>query len=171
MNVETPLGGIIDPGFEGRINLKNAGFGWHQAGEVGGVKISVDTFESKEGARSLQLEWTGSSNPNVPVVSQTVLVEPRASYRLRFAARTKDLVSGGLPLITIGDASGDVNKVLARSDPFPPSNAGWREYTLEFTTGDKTEAVLISLERQGCPGAVCPIFGRLWLDAFSLEKL
>jgi Tfp pilus assembly protein PilF len=171
MNIETPSSGIVDPGFEGRINLKNAGFGWRPAGEGVGVKISVDTFEPKEGTRSLQLEWAGNSNPGVPVLSQTVLVEPRTSYRLRFSARTKDLVTGGLPLISIADASGDVNKVLAQSEPFPPSIAGWREYTLEFTTGDKTEAILIGLERQGCPGAVCPIFGRLWLDSFSLDKV
>jgi hypothetical protein len=105
------------------------------------------------------------------MLSQLVLAKSGTRYRLRFWARTEGLVSAGLPLITVSDAGLDANQLLAQSEQFPPTSGGWREYNLEFVTGDTTEAVSIRLERRGCPGALCPIFGRVWLDDFSLEKV
>jgi hypothetical protein len=138
--------------------------------DAGGVEISVDAFEPKSGARSLHLQWAGNSNPGTPVISQTVLVESRASYRLRFVAREKDIVTGGLPLVVITDASSKDAKVLAKSRPLPQQTGGWQEYEVEFETGETTEAVTISLQRENCTGSPCPIFGITWLDDFSLQR-
>lgn len=162
---------IIDGGFEGSVSLKGNAFGWRVASEIPTVKISLDQTNPHSGAQSLRLDWNGNTPPATETVSQLVLVKGHTKYRLRFAARTEDVVSASVPLISISDASSDDNRVLAQSDPFPPASSGWREYILEFTTGDNNEAVLIRLERKGCPGAVCPVFGRLWLDDFSLEKI
>jgi hypothetical protein len=60
---------------------------------------------------------------------------------------------------------------LASSAPLPAGTNSWQEVTLEFSSGDTTRAVLISLQRQSCPSGPCPIFGRLWLDTFTLGKL
>ncbi|MDX6289252.1 MAG: hypothetical protein QOH42_1051, partial [Blastocatellia bacterium] len=37
--------------------------------------------------------------------------------------------------------------------------------------GPTATAVYVALERQPCDKSPCPIFGRLWLDNFSLQKV
>jgi hypothetical protein len=44
---------------------------------------------------------------------------------------------------------------------------------LSFKTGDKTEAVTIRIARPSCgtdEAPVCPIFGSVWYDDFSLQR-
>ena len=165
------VGAITDGGFESGINLNESGFGWQLRREQPGVVISLDTAQPRAGAYSLRVQWEGSSNPGAAVVSQLVLVSAKTRYQLRFAVRTEEIVTGGLPLIVVTDASGSSPQPLASSAALPAGTSGWQEVTLEFATGDATRSVLISLQRQGCPSAPCPIFGRLWLDAFTLEQL
>ena len=87
---------------------------------------------------------------------------------MRFAARTESIVSGGLPLIQVMDANS--GGVIAQSEDFPQATNGWRDYFVEFQTGELISAIQIRLQRQVCSGPLCPIFGRLWLDNFSLQK-
>ena len=164
------IGTITDGGFEGEINLDESGFGWQLRRDQPGVAISRDTAQPRAGVYSLRVEWKGSSNPAAAVVSQLVLVSANTRYQLRFAVRTEELVTGGLPLIVVTDASGSAAHPLASSVPLPAGTNGWQELTLEFATGDTTRSVLIGLQRQSCPSGPCPIFGRLWLDTFTLEK-
>jgi hypothetical protein len=165
------IGAITDGDFEGEINLDESGFGWQLRRDQPGVAISRDTGQPRSGVYSLRLDWKGGSNPAGAVVSQLVLVSANTRYQLRFAVRTEEIVSGGLPLIVATDASGSAPHPLGSSAPLPAGTNGWQEVTLEFTTGDTTRTVLISLQRQSCPSGPCPIFGRLWLDTFTLEKL
>jgi hypothetical protein len=102
------------------------------------------------------------------VISQLLLVEPATHYRLRFAARTEEIVSGGPPQLIIIDAND--NKVIAQSPEFPKQTAGWQYFTVDFNSTDTTRAIQITLQRQQCSTSPCPIFGRVWLDAFSLQK-
>jgi thioredoxin-like negative regulator of GroEL len=165
------IGAITDGGFEGQINLDEPGFGWQLRREQPGVAVSRDMAQPRTGVYSLRVEWKGNSNPAGAVVSQLVLVQANTRYQLRFAVRTEEIVTGGLPLIVVTDASGSAPHPLASSVPLPAGTNGWQELTLEFATGDTTRSVLISLQRQSCPSGPCPIFGRLWLDTFALGKL
>jgi hypothetical protein len=89
---------------------------------------------------------------------------------LSFAARTEKLVTGGPPIVFVSDASSSDGRALAQSMPLPTGTSGWQDYTVEFTTSDTTGAVVISVQRQNCPGDQCPIFGSLWFDSFTLQK-
>ena len=162
-------GVMIDPGFEQENNLDEPGFGWRLAEKHEGFRLSLDTNNPREGRSSLKVEFSGDSDPYVPVISEIVLIEPATHYQLRFAIRSEGLVSGGLPLLVVKDA--DANKTLKQSDQFPKATEGWREYTIDFVTEASASAVQISLQRQPCEKSSCPIFGRLWLDNFSLQKL
>lgn len=164
-------GVFTEPGFEGRVNISELGFGWRQEREFEGVTLSVDTQSPGSGARSLLVEWGGHSNPGVAVISQLVLVEPGARYRLVFHARTESVKTGGPPVVVVADASAEDARVLAESKPLPQGTNAWQEYGVEFATTPKTEAVLVSLRRQNCDANPCPMFGRVWLDDFSLRKL
>ena len=158
---------MSDPGFEKESDLDEPGFGWRAAEKSGEVKLTLDSSEQGSGRSSLQVSFNGPSEPGQSLLSQLVPVMPRMRYRLRFAARTSDILSGSLPGIVVTDES--AGQVLSESDPFPQITGAWREYQLEFTTGDNTEAIRISLQRKPC-NAPCPIFGRLWLDNFSLRN-
>ena len=165
------VGHFTEPGFEGRVNTSEAGFGWRQEHALEGVKLSLDTQLPKSGSRSLLVEWSGHSNPGVDVISQLVLVEPGARYRLSFYARTENVKTGGPPQVFVADASGSDARVLAQSSALPQGTNAWQEYEVEFAAPSKAEAVLVSVRRQNCDASPCPMFGRVWLDDFSLRKL
>ncbi len=162
-------GVMIDPGFEEERDLDEPGFGWHLGEKRQGFRLSLDTNNPREGRSSLKVDFSGDSDPSSPVISQLVLIEPGAHYQLRFVVRSESIVSGGPPLLAVMDA--DANKILSQSDQFPGATDGWREYTIDFVSGPSASAVEISLQRQPCDKSPCPIFGRLWLDRFSLQKL
>lgn len=163
--------GFTDGGFEEQINFDDPGFGWQIARTPEAVRVSIDKAQPHAGTNSLRLDWSGDSNPGSPVISQLILVEPNARYRVRFAARSEELVTGGLPLIAIIDAGSKDSREIAQSDALSPKTAPWQDYNVEFATGKETQAVLVVLRRQNCSAGPCPVFGRLWLDDFSLQKL
>jgi hypothetical protein len=118
----------------------------------------------------LRFEFKGEIKPGTSLISQLVLVAPGTRYRLNFAARTQELVSGGLPVIAVFEA-GAKDKSLAQTKPLPQGTNGWQNFTLEFAAPSGAQAINIALQREGCKSRTCPMFGRLWLDNFSLEKL
>ena len=166
---ESKVGIIIDSGFEQEEDLQEAGFGWSAVYGIHGFQLSLDTTNPKQGRSSLKIDFEGNSDPAVPVISQLVLVEPRTHYQLRFAVRTEGIVSGSLPHLVAVDGAN--NKLLGQSEELPQATSDWREYSMDFESGDSTDAVQISLQRPLCSGSACPIFGRLWLDNVSLQKL
>jgi len=167
----TPVapGVMLDPGFEQESDLDEPGFGWRLGEKRDGFRLSLDTNNPREGRSSLKVDFTGNSDPSSPVISQLVLIRPRTHYQLRFAVRSENVVSGVAPLLVVMDA--DMYKPLGRSEPFPKTTDGWREYTIDFDSGPNGSAVYIALDRQPCDRPPCPIFGRLWLDNFSLQKV
>jgi hypothetical protein len=171
---ETAPGQIYDGGFEREIALHEPGFGW-QIGTANdpAVSVALDGGEVSEGKRSLRIDFNGASAPSAAVVSQLVLVEAGRSYRLSFAARTKDLVTGGLPIITVSDASAPDQPPLAQSkNLLLQGSEGWQDFSVEFKITQTTLAVSLSLHRQNCAaGGPCPAFGHVWLDGFTMKRL
>jgi hypothetical protein len=131
------------------------------------LKLSLDNSNPKEGSASLRVDFNGESNPNAPVISQLVLLEPKTHYQLDLAYRTENLVSGGLPTILVLDANNQ--SVLGQTEGLPQRTDGWRNVNVDFTTGESTSAIQIALQRKPCPTPQCPIFGKLWLDNFFLN--
>jgi hypothetical protein len=158
---------LFDPGFEDEIDLAEPGFGWRASTADRLVALSLDSAAPKEGRASLRIDFSGAANAGAEVLSQLVLVESSTPYELKFALRTENLVSGGLPNLSIVDATN--NKQLGQTGPLPQTTSGWQETTVNFTTGPATIAIRVSLGRQTCPAPQCPIFGKLWLDDFRLR--
>lgn len=162
---------LVDGGFEKNISLDDPGFGWQFTREVPVVSFAADRSERHEGARSLRVDWKGDYNPAKPLLWQLILVEPKTRYRLHFAARSQELVTGGLPFVVVNDADAKAGEHLAQSKTLPSGTGPWSDYTVEFITGNETAALYLGLQRQNCGAAQCPIFGRTWLDDFSLQKI
>jgi len=167
-----PLPALVDGGFESEIRLDDPGFGWQINPNAQAVEFSLDSGDPAVGARSLLIKWNGDSPPAREVISQIVLVEPQKHYQLNFAARTRNLVTAGLPVVTVADptAQGPPGSKLAQSSPLAQDMNGWQKFSLTFETGETTHAVRIAIERQHCSMAICPIFGQAWFDGFTMSQ-
>jgi tetratricopeptide (TPR) repeat protein len=166
------LGAVSDGGFEAEARTDDAGFGWQFAKNVPALKFSLDADSPREGRRSLKVEYAGNSEPATPAISQLILVEPGARYRLTFAARSKELVTGGPPFVQVTSA-GKGGEALASAAPLSPGMTAWQDFSVEFNAPPQTTsgAVRVALLRQPCTSSPCPAFGSVWLDAFELRRL
>ncbi|MDX6614372.1 MAG: Tetratricopeptide repeat [Blastocatellia bacterium] len=160
---------IFDGGFEFAIAIDEAGFGW-RAAKSQTIDFAVDAHLPDSGTHSLEMYFHGELDPGVTIISQLVLVEPRSRYRLSFAARTKDLLSAGLPAVTVRQWRTD-GLLIATSSPMTNGTKGWQIFSFTFDSGDQLQAVSINIQRQRCASYPCPIFGHAWFDSFVLEKL
>ena len=160
---------LIDPGFEHESNLDEPGFGWRRENKAGSLSLSLDQKDPNEGRFSLRVDFNGDSETGTPIISQFILVTPGAHYRFHFVARTEGIVSGALPYVAVADVANHV--ILGRLSPFPQMRTDWQEYSIDFKSGEKSSAVQVLLRREACGQSSCPIFGHLWLDNFSIEKL
>ena len=165
------IGTIANGGFEEPITIDDPGFGWQPGRDLHSVRISLDNSEPLTGAYCLRLDWSGESDPSTPVISQLVLVEPKTRYRLSFAARTQELLTIGLPYVMVTDAGDDKKTVLMQSRTLPQGTTGWQDYLSEFSTSETTRAVTISIRRETCNIPQCAVFGHVWFDKFSIERL
>jgi hypothetical protein len=159
-----------DGGFEKPLEVNQPGFGWQVRENVAGISLSVDDANPYQGGKSLRIDFHGDPTPTVPAISQIVLVDPNTHYRVQLAARTNEVISGGLPVIVVTDAAMP-GTTLTTSEPLASGTSPWHEFVLDFTTGAQANAVLLSVSRKGCAAQPCPIFGSLWLDAFFLRPM
>lgn len=163
------IGQVFDGGFEGTLNFDDIEFGWLIPRASTGVALSLDADRPHSGARSLLVTYNGIANLSAHILSQLVLVEPNSTYRLTFAARTKDIVTGSPPVLIVYE--GDGKREIARSQAIGQMNADWKIFTVDVPCGATTNAILISLGRDNCAAPPCPIFGSLNLDSVSLERV
>jgi Flp pilus assembly protein TadD len=162
-----PEPSLVNAGFEDPLVLNESGFDWIIAPQQKN-HLAIDVSEKSSGAKSLQINLDGTWTPGTPLLSQTFIVNPNTSYRLSFAVKTKDLVTGGPPLIVVNDASN--NQLLGKSDNLPTATTPWTKLSFDFTTLPTSQAAVIRLQRNNCDSSPCPIFGTLWLDEFSIEQ-
>jgi hypothetical protein len=162
------LGTVTNPSFEKPIDPEDVGFDWHIDGSMKNIKASLDRENPFAGAASLRLDFEGNSNTSSPLIYQLVLVEPNTKYRLTFAVRSEELVTGAPPVMIVTDANS--NKPLAQSSAIPESVKGWQSFTLDCATTEQTRAITVSIQRKGKDPSAYPIFGRMWIDEVLLEK-
>jgi tetratricopeptide (TPR) repeat protein len=160
---------IYDGGFEGTLEIAGGGFAWRVPHDLQAATIALDSVQPHSGARCLRVEFGGNSNPGLLLISQLILVEPSRRYKVNFAARSQDIVTGGLPLVTASDAAG-AQKRLGQSPPLAQGDSDWQLFSFEFTAGPTTSGVFIGLQRD-CMSSPCPIFGSVSVDSFSVEEL
>ena len=159
---------ISDGSFEDGSDLEEPGFGWRAQNQAQGLTLALDGVNPKAGKWSLAVTFNGESDSSQAVISQLVMIKPRVHYQLHFAARTEELVSGGLPYVSVTDAT--TQQQLGQTAAFPRSS-GWVDYAIDFTAPDTANAIQITLRRQPCSNTPCPAFGRLWVDEFWLVRI
>ena len=134
------------------------------------VQIAADNVSHHSGGKSLHITFKSTNKLESIPISQTVIVEPDTQYRLQFYQRSKDLTTASVPLVVVDDAEG---KGLASAPPFPSGTSDWQLVTVNFKTKSAEDGILITLYRNPCSdkGTICPIFGDIWYDDFSLQRI
>jgi cytochrome c-type biogenesis protein CcmH/NrfG len=167
----TKIDQVFDGGFEKPVSYgPEIVFGW-QVNATSQMQIGIDPARSHSGSRSLKLVFQVRQNLEAVNVFQLVPVEPNAEYDLEWYLTTDNLVSGSTPQVDVLDLTD--NKVIASSAKAPGGTNRWDRFTLSFKTSDRTEGVFLRVVRTSCATdetPVCPIFGSIWYDDFSIKR-
>jgi hypothetical protein len=123
------------------------------------------------GKGSLRIIFKSTDKLETVGVAQTIVITPDAHYRFEGYLRTEDLISGGMPVISILDATNEA--VLVSSPPAPSGTNDWQKITLDFKTGVRSDGIIVKVTRARCAEQeqVCPLFGTIWYDDFSLKRV
>lgn len=162
------VGRVTNGGFESEIGSAAQGkFDW-EVSTAQQAQIALDPKTVHGGARSLRISFNAPSNVAFNNFSQLIVVEPGARYRLEFFVRTESLKSVSTLVVDVLDAA--TGKVLASSPPSPGGTTEWKPVVLEWAAPPAADGVRVQLRRQPCLDEVCPIFGKVWYDDFSLQR-
>ena len=133
------------------------------------AQIGIDSG-AHSGNGSLRILFAAPTALERIQISQTVIVESGAMYRLECYVRTEDLYSANTPILTILDAVD--NALLVETAPLASGTSDWQKVTVEFKTNPKHDGITIGLRRAPCEAEqICPIFGTVWYDDFSLQRI
>ncbi len=165
------VGQIFDGSFEEPVSYTaDTLFGW-QVKNVAHMQVGIDPDHSHSGSRSLRLLFQVRTNLDTINVSQLVPVQPNTEYDFEFYVATEKLETGSAPEIQIIDAS--TGTAIFSSPQAPGGTNHWNRINFSFKSGDKTEALTLKIARVSCASEenpVCPIFGSVWYDDFTLKR-
>ncbi len=161
---------IEDGNFENKAVEEKTGFGWRVPSFSGNTIVSFDEENPAKGL-SLRFNFNGQDD-SYTLLSQIVVVEKSRRYRLNFSYKTKEIVTGGVPVLQVilKKPDSETSESIAGETKFSLREKDWVQTSIEFETDKLTEAVEIRLTRQTCPESLCPIFGDLYVDDFYLQK-
>ncbi len=162
------VGQIWNGGFESPLTSSHADpFGW-VVNSRPAAQIAIDAL-AHTGQGSLRIAFRAPAMLDKIQVSQIVVVEPGAQYRLEYYVRTLDLNSASTPVLSIVDAVDGT--ALSASEPVPSGTNDWQKITLDFTTNPKHDGITVGFNRAACSDTkICPIFGSVWYDDFNLQR-
>jgi tetratricopeptide (TPR) repeat protein len=147
----------------------NMGFDW-RIGGVEGVYAGLDESQYHSAGHALLIEFPGHENLDYHHVFQYVGVTPGHSYRLRGFMKTEGITTDRGPRLEVRDAY-DPNYLDKFSEPLTGTTGGWTELALDFSTGPKTELIVVGIARLPSRKFDNKIAGRVWVDDLRLDGL
>ena len=159
---------INDAGFEADPEVGPPNFAWRISPTLQRVSLSREEGGRQPDSFSLRVDFNGISPVDTPLLSQILMVDPAVQYRLDFDYRSRQLVTGGPPIVAIIDSND--GQVLARSNPIPENHPEWSQESIDFSPGAATRAVTIMIKRSACSTTPCPAFGHAWFGNFMLTR-
>jgi Carbohydrate binding domain/Tetratricopeptide repeat len=159
---------IQNGGFESELTQSGDTFNWLIEPRAS-VQAALDSH-AHSGQKSLRLAFRAPRSLEKIPISQTVVVEPGTSYQLECYVRAEDLISSSTPNLQVIDAID--GSTLGTSQPVPTGTSAWQLVTFNFATKPKHDGITIGLNRARCAeGQICPIFGTIWYDDFSIKRI
>jgi hypothetical protein len=158
---------IQNGGFESELPQTGANiFNWLIVARAS-VNATLDAH-AHGGQKSLRVVFRAPRTLEKIPISQTVVVEPRALYRFEGYMRTEDLLSPSTPALVISDAVDGSS--LGTTKPAPSGTNAWQLVTIDFKPPN--DGITIGFYRAPCAeGQICPIFGTIWYDDFSIKRI
>ena len=144
-------------------------FDW-EVTPVAQAQTGLDQSVRRSGARSLRVSFSAPSSIQYANVVQLVAVEPGARYRLEFFVRTEALKSVATLVLDVASAK-QGGAPIATSAPAPAGTNDWQQVAVEFTAPQDADGVVLLIRRQPCKDEACPIFGKIWYDDFTLQRV
>jgi len=161
---------VLNAGFE--LDVEGTGtniFGW-KVTPITEAQVAVDPIHKHGGERSLRIVFKALKTFDFNNrISQLIVVEPGAQYRLEFYVRTETLKSGATPFVAVTNSVDGA--VLKTSQPLPVGTNDWQAVAIDFQVPPGTEAITIRIFRGVCTTeTICPISGIVWYDDFNLQR-
>ncbi len=158
---------VLDGDFEEPV--LNLGFQWRFS-NVDGVQVSIDNTTFRSPGHSLRVEFEGKSNLDYHDFHQLVRVQPGHRYRLTWFMKTDDITTDSGVRAGVRDAYN--LHALDQDSESVTGTTAWSPYSMDFTTGPKTDLVVLSLPvRVPTPKLDNLVKGRVWIDDVQLVPL
>ena len=146
----------------------NMGFDWRLVPTAAAYTgIDRTTFHSP--GRSALIQFSGKENVFYRHLFQYVRVAPRHAYRLQAFMKTEEITTDSGPRLEVRDAY-DPSQ-LDRYSEYVTGSVPWSPLLLDFTTGAKTELLVVSVARVPSQKFDNLIGGKAWVDDISLAPL
>jgi hypothetical protein len=147
-----------------QTDFPNGGLGWRWQTEPG-TSIDFDTSTLNGKGRSVRLDFSGGTNPNVKEPMQYVAVEPGRTYHFHGAMRTDQITTESGTRFYISDPSH--NNLNFQSASFVGTRP-WSNIELNLTTSPQTHFLLIQLLRDPSKFFDNKLSGSVWISDVSL---
>jgi tetratricopeptide (TPR) repeat protein len=167
-NYRASVGQLSDGSFEFGIGqASGAIFGWQVQSQTQ-AQVGMDPNIAHSGSRGLRLVFQVRSKLTALNVSQLVAVAPNTSYTLEYYLKTNKLETAATPFIAIIDTKNGYT--IGSSPPAPTGTNDWQRVAVTFKTSPDTQAIYLKILPTSCgANVVCPIFGSIWYDDFTLK--
>jgi pentatricopeptide repeat protein len=149
--------------------LLNMGFSWRIV-SVEGIYAGLDTTTYHSPSHALLVQFSGKQNVDYRHVFQYVKVAPRHAYRLEAFMKSEGITTDSGPRLEIRDAY-NTAALYKLSEDLTGRTNGWTSVLLDFTTGPRTELLVVALRRAPSRKLDNLIAGKVWLDDVRLTPL
>lgn len=157
---------ITNGGFE--LDSLNAGFGWRLSRHPA-LTVEYDTAVAAAGARSLRIEFDGTTNLDYRHLRQIAAVMPETQYRFSALVRTGELTTDRGILFEMWDVQNRGNLNLRTQEIH--GTEPWKQLTLRFTTGPMTRLIAVAARRYPSKKFDNKIRGTVWIDDVRLVPI
>lgn len=132
-----------------------------------GVYVGIDRSAFHSPSSSLVIQFSGKQNLDYRHVFQYVKVEPEHSYRLQGFMKSEGITTDSGPRLEVREAYNP--NVLERfSEDLVGTTTSWTLLTVDFTTGPKTELIVVGVSRLPSQKLDNLIVGKVWVDDLTL---
>lgn len=164
---ETDENLVINGDFE--ESLLNMGFDWRVV-PLDGVGADVDETIYHSPGHSFLIEFSGSANVDYRNLYQYVRVVPGRSYQLRGYMKTEEITADSGPRLEVRDVN-DPAVLDKFSEELTGTSVGWMPETVVFTTGPRTNLLIVGVSRLHSRKFDSLIAGKVWVDDISLTDI
>ena len=144
------------------LPILNGGFDW-QYHKLPGVALTLDSNESHDGHRSLEIMFDGPGVEDAGIY-QVIAVQPDTSYEFTGYYKNETIEGAGGPHFAVQDVYSGQTYFLSEE---LRDGAFWKSVIGEFTTGPESNLLVLRVQR--IP-AGSPIRGKMWIDDFRLVE-